>query len=103
SDLGKFSPATRLVAAGRGDSEHGIVNPAVYHASTILFPTYQALIDRAQEYTYGRRGTPTLRALESAVATLEGGHAAKICPSGLAAVTTALLSLLRSGDHVLVT
>jgi cystathionine beta-lyase len=103
ADLENFSPATRLVAAGREYSEHGIVNPAVYHASTILFPTYQALVDRAQEYTYGRRGTPTLRALESAVATLEGGHDAKICPSGLATVSTALLSLLRTGDHLLVT
>ena len=103
SDLDKFNPATRLVAAGREYSEHGIVNPAVYHASTILFPSYKALIERSQEYTYGRRGTPSIRALETAVAVLEGGHAAKICPSGLAAVTTTLLSLLKSGDHLLVT
>jgi len=103
SNIEKFNPATRVVATARDYSEHGIVNPAVYHASTILYPTYKALIERSQEYTYGRRGTPTSRALESAVATLEGGHAAKVCPSGLSAITTTLLSLLKAGDHLLMT
>ncbi len=99
----KHHIATRLVGAGREYSEHGMVNPAVYHASTVLFPTVQALIERNQEYAYARRGTPSSRALESAVTEVEGGYASKICPSGLAAVTTTLLSLLKMGDHLLVT
>jgi cysteine-S-conjugate beta-lyase len=98
---GKLQPATRLVTAAREYNEHGMVNPAVYHASTVLFPTMQSLTDRTPEYTYGRKGTPTSRAIETAIAQLEGGYDCKICPSGLAAITAALLSFLKSGDHLL--
>jgi cystathionine beta-lyase len=103
ADPASLEPETRLIVAARDYTEHGIVNPAVYHASTILFPDVQALYERSQEYLYGRRGTPTSRALESAVALLEGGHAAKVCPSGLAAIATALLAFLKAGDHLLMT
>ena len=100
-DLSKLSPQTRLVNAGREFAEHGFVNPAVYHGSTIVFPTAKALHERAQPYTYGRRGTPTSRAVEAAVALVEGGHNAKMTPSGMAAISTALLAFLKSGDHLL--
>ncbi len=100
-DIKSLKPETRLVAAGREYTEHGMVNPAVYHASTVLFPTVQSLHDRKQDYLYGRRGTPTSRAVESAIATLEGGHNAKVSPSGLAAISTTLLAFLKSGDHLL--
>jgi cystathionine beta-lyase len=100
-DLSTLSPETRLVTAGRDYAEHGFVNPAVYHGSTVLFPTAQALHDRAQPYVYGRRGTPTSRAVEEAVAMIEGGHNAKMAPSGMAAITTALLAFLHAGDHLL--
>jgi cystathionine beta-lyase len=100
-DLAKLSPETRLVTAGREFSEHGFVNPAVYHASTVLFPTAEVLENRAQPFVYGRRGTPTSRAVETAIANLEGGHDAKVCPSGMAAISTALLAFLKAGDHLL--
>ena len=102
-DLSRLSAPTRLVAAGREFSEHGFVNPAVYHASTVLFPTVHALHDLNEEYRYARRGTPTSRAVESAVAELEGGHNAKVTPSGMAAISTALLAFLKTGDHLLLT
>ena len=102
-DFSRVRAETRLVAAAREFAEFGFVNPPVYHASTILFPTVQALRDRTQPYLYGRRGTPTSRALETAVARLEGGHDTRVCGSGLAAVTTALLAFLKAGDHLLVT
>jgi cystathionine beta-lyase len=102
-DLGRLQRATRLVAAGRDYAEHGIVNPAVYHASTILYPTVEALHARTQPYLYGRRGTPTSRAVETAIAMIEGGHDCKVCSSGLAAVSTALLAFLKSGEHLLMT
>jgi cysteine-S-conjugate beta-lyase len=102
-DNSKLKPATRLVAAARKYSEHGIVSPAVYHASTVLFPTVQSLHDRSQDYVYGRRGTPTSRAVEEAIAMLENGYASKVCPSGLAAVSSALLAFLKTGDHLLMT
>jgi cysteine-S-conjugate beta-lyase len=100
-DLDRFRPETRLIAAGRSYAEHGFVNPAVYHASTVTFPTSEAYRSRSQEYLYGRRGTPTSRALEEAMSIAEGGHFTRLTPSGLAAVTTMLFAFLGSGDHVL--
>lgn len=100
-DLSALAPETRLVAAGRDYAEHGFVNPAVYHGSTITYPTAQALRDRTQTYLYARRGTPTSRAVEDAVALVEGGHKSKMAPSGMAAITTALLAFLKTGDHLL--
>jgi cysteine-S-conjugate beta-lyase len=96
-----MQPATRLVTAARQYNEHGMVNPAVYHASTIMFPDMETLHNRSQVYTYGRKGTPTSRAVETAIAQLEGGYDCKIAPSGLAAITAALLAFLKSGDHLL--
>lgn len=96
-------PDTQATELGRDPFRHyGVVNPPVYHASTILYPTLKALRDRAQPYLYGRRGTPTSEALEEAVAGLEGGYRAMLCPSGLNAVTTALLAHVEAGDHILV-
>jgi cystathionine beta-lyase len=100
-DLANLKPATRVVAAGRDYAEHGIVNPPVYHASTILYPTVAALHERTRPYVYGRRGTPTSRAVETAIASIEGGHDCKVCSSGLAAISTALLAFLKSGEHLL--
>ena len=102
SDLTSLKAETRLIVAGREFAEHGIVNPAVYHASTITFPTVKTLLERDQPYTYGRKGTPTSRALETAIAALEGGHDCKVSSSGLAAVTTTLLAFLKAGEHVLI-
>lgn len=86
---------------------HGAVNPPVYRASTILFPTvaeWEASRDPSRRFDvvrYGQLGTPTTFALEDAVAELEGGYRATLVPSGLAAATVALLALLDSGDHLL--
>ena len=100
-DLDRLRPETRLIAAGRRFTEHGFVNPAVYHASTVTFPSTEAYFSRDQEYLYGRRGTPTSRALEEAISIAENGHLTRLAPSGLAAVATALLAFLGSGDHLL--
>ena len=93
--------ATRLVMAAREFTEHGMVNPAIYHASTILFPNVETYKGGKQQYRYARRGTPTSRALESAIANLEGGYDCKVAPSGLAAVSAALIAFVKTGDHVL--
>ena len=99
-------PATRLVHVSR-DSERdaGAVNPPVYRASTIVYPSLQAYSTRAERryttYSYGLQGTPTTLALAGAVADLAGGYRSVIVSSGLAAVTHAMTSFLRGGDHVL--
>src|SRR6202022_4737253 len=63
------------------------------------------LIAHRGRYQYGRRGTPTTEALENALRELEGPDCAGVAllPSGLAAVSTALLAVLNAGDHLLVT
>jgi cystathionine beta-lyase len=97
---------TRLVTAGRDPHSHyGFVNPPVYHASTVLYPSAEDYVAHRARYQYGRRGTPTTEALETALADLEGPRCAgvSLVPSGLAAISTALLSVVRAGDHLLVT
>ncbi len=97
----KLGPRTRLVAAGREFTDHGVVNPGVFHASTIVFDDLAAYRDMTVPYRYGRRGTPTSRAVEQAVALVEGAHDARLCSSGMAAISTAIMCFLKSGDHVL--
>lgn len=95
---------TRLAHAGsHPEANHGVVNPPVYHASTVLYPSYAELKHPTQRVQYGRRGTPTTFALEEAMLALEGGHGCAITPSGLNAITTALLALAGSGDRILMT
>jgi len=97
------APATRLTRIGRAAHITGpFVNPPVVHASTVLFESVEAMREHRQRYTYGRSGTPTSEALESAVSDIEGAAGAILSPSGLAAATTALLSCLSAGDRLLV-
>ncbi len=100
---------TKLVVAGRDpENNHGIVNPPVYHASTVLHPTLAAL-DASRKRReqgergvyYGRVGTPTNFSLEDMVCAVEGGDRCTIYPSGLAAIAGAMLSFLKAGDHIL--
>ncbi|WP_430512503.1 cystathionine beta-lyase [Pannonibacter phragmitetus] len=94
---------TALVHAGRhSDDFHGFVNPPVVHASTVLFPSVEAMAPGAQKYSYGRRSTPTTEALEEAIAAIEGAAGAKLATSGLNAISLACLSCLKAGDHFLV-
>lgn len=100
----KAKPATTVVHSGRDPAaQHGFVNPPVYRGSTVLFPTVEKLTTREQPYTYGRRATPTTRALEDALTELEGGAATILTSSGLGAVSTAILAFVQSGDHILMT
>lgn len=98
---------TVLAHAGRNPkANHGIVNPPVYHASTVIFPTVKAMEESQASpigrIHYGRYGTPTTMALEEAVAALEGGDKAISVPSGLSAIACTLQALLKAGDHALI-
>ncbi|GKQ50910.1 cystathionine beta-lyase [Bradyrhizobium sp. Ce-3] len=97
--------ATRLVTAGRDTkAQKGFVNPPVFHGSTVLYPTAEDLHAHRAEFTYGRHGTPTTRALQDVLMTLEGPQCAGVglAPSGAAAISTTLLAVLKAGDHLLV-
>lgn len=104
SDHTDHKPETDVVHLGRRPhDQHGFVNTPVYRGSTVLFPTLEKINSRDQAYTYGRRATPTTRALEQALTELEGGAATILTSSGLAAVSTAILAFVQTGDHILVT
>jgi cysteine-S-conjugate beta-lyase len=95
---------TRVVQAGRDPSLHaGAVNTPVYRMSTVLFPDAETMRTGGQPYTYGRRGTPTTRALEHALCALESGARTVLTPSGLSACNLAILTACGAGDHILVT
>lgn len=97
-----MKPETALVRAGRDKSITGpFVNPPVVHASTVLYNNVDDMVHHRQRYVYGRRGTPTMDALSSAMTELDGAAGTVLCPSGLSAVSTALLACLSSGDHLL--
>nr|MDP2190203.1 PLP-dependent transferase [Rhodoferax sp.] len=80
--------------------------PGVFKASTVLFPDVAAMRNFEWKdktaYTYGLHGTPTTYLLEERLCTLEGGLQCLLLPSGLAAIANVALSLLRSGDEVLI-
>ena len=114
ADDPKTRPETRLIHAGRrkawthlGDGAGGIVNPPVWRASTILYETVDHLkrgtqTNRDGDLFYGRRGTPTQWALADAITDMEpGAEGTMLYSSGVAAVTGALLSVLKPGDHLL--
>lgn len=93
---------TKITEAGRKPSAHaGAVNTPVYRASTIIFPNSETLRTGNQPYVYGRRATPTTRALEEAICELEGGAKTVLTPSGLSACTLAILCAAGSGEQML--
>lgn len=107
-DSKAMRPRTRLVHAGRHPHDnHGVVNPPVYHASTILQPSLAVWEESRKPdfkgYRYGRAGTPTTRAFEEAVAAMYGAADVVAVSSGMAAIACALMAVLKAGDHVLVT
>ncbi len=102
--------ATTVVQGGRRPEWTGaVVNPPVWRASTILYPDTAALAAGLKSnadgnWFYGRRGTPTQWALADALTALEpGAVGTMLYPSGAAAVAGALLSVLKPGDHLLMT
>ncbi|WCR58165.1 MAG: Cystathionine beta-lyase MetC [Wolbachia endosymbiont of Ctenocephalides felis wCfeJ] len=106
-----------LVKAGRKfDDYKGSMNSPVYHSSTVLFPTYKDYLDAAngesiydvinddvaRDYSYSSVGTPTVHYLSNALAEIEGRGQALIYPSGLFALTFAILAFSKVGSHVLI-
>ena len=100
--------STRLAHLGNRPFEHrGVINPPVYHASTIAYRNLEDLRTRRLSAdpwmpSYGRTGTPTTFAFEETVADLEGAAGAIAVESGLAAISMTMMSVLAPGDHLLV-
>ncbi len=99
-------PATRAVHAGHLDDRFGAVSTPIYRSSTFRFPSLKAMIEafRAgpEAMVYTRYNNPTIAAVEEKLAATEGAEAALTFASGMAAISSALLSLLEAGDRLLV-
>ena len=103
-------PATKTVTAGRRSALTGpVVNVPIWRASTHLYENVAALEagksgNQDGRFFYGRRGSPTQWSLAEALTEMEpGAHGTMLYPSGVAAVACALLSVLKSGDVLLMT
>src|SRR5947199_6193255 len=92
----KFGFSTTAIHVGQEpDAETGAVAPPIYPTSTYV----QEEIGKHKGYEYARVSNPTRDRLEINLAALEGGVAAKVFASGMAAIN-AVVTMLKSGDHV---
>jgi len=103
-------PATKIVTGGRDKKLTGpVVNAPVWRASTHLYDDVAALeagkkSNADGSFFYGRRGSPTQWSLSEALTAMEpGAHGTMLYPSGVAAISCALLSVLKPGDVLLMT
>lgn len=107
---------TIAITSGRDHKKQtGTVNVPIHRTSTVLFPTWQAYENaekgkdfydnscgsKNSDLSYGIAGTPTTFAAQKTLAAIDNADNALLYPSGLNAITTTLLSLLRIGDHLL--
>jgi cystathionine beta-lyase len=94
---------TRLIRAGATPQTLArTVGPPIQKGSTVLLPDAAALYDDEHYVTYGRQGLAAQAALAEALAGMEGAVGVALYPSGLAALTGALLAVLKTGDRLLV-
>jgi cystathionine beta-lyase len=95
---------TRLIRAGAAPKTLAkTVGPPIQKGSTVLLPDAASLYDDDKLLTYGRQGLAAQSALQEALAEMEGAKGVTLYPSGLSALTGALLAVLKAGDEVLVT
>lgn len=112
-----MKPETQAVTLNKNFKKNqGTVNTPIHKTSTILFETWQEYMEadggkdvynsghgQIADFSYGIGGTPTRFDLQKTLAQMEGADYALVTPSGLSSITTVLLSLVSSGDHILVT
>ena len=97
--------ATKAIHAGEESLPRtGPLIPPIYQNSTFRFATAEECVsgftDESADHVYTRWGNPTESVLEAKIAALEGSEDALATASGMAAISTALLTLLEHGDHV---
>lgn len=86
--------------------ERGAVAPPIYMTSTYAFPNVAAadavIAEESDDFLYGREHNPTQDLLERRIADLEGAEAGVVAASGMAAISSLFLSLLKDGDELIV-
>lgn len=105
SNTKSWSKRTRAVHAGSRRSQYGELSEAMFLTQGFVYDTAEAAEQRFiqsgdDEYIYARYGNPTVAMFEDRIASLEGAEAGFATASGMAAVSGALTSMLRAGDHV---
>ncbi|HXX07091.1 MAG TPA: O-succinylhomoserine sulfhydrylase [Pseudolabrys sp.] len=99
-----YRPETRLVHAGTLRSEFGETSEALFLTQGYVYPTAEdceaRFSGKIPGYVYSRYSNPTMSMFEQRMAAFEGVEAARSTATGMAAVTTALMGLVRAGDHV---
>jgi len=100
-----WKPATKAVHTGTRRSQYGEVSEAIFLTQGFVYDSAEHAEQRfiapgADEFIYARYGNPTVRMFEERIAALEGAEDAFATASGMAAVSGALMSMLRAGDHV---
>ena len=101
-DLKKFNTETITGHLGKNPTEnHGIPAPPLYRTSTILSSNMKNYRNRTGKYTYGRNGTPTSDSLILSISNLYKAEGCVLAPSGMAAITIGLMSILKAKDHIL--
>lgn len=101
----ELKPRTQAVHAGTRRSQYGEVSEAIFLTQGFVYETAEAAEARfveagPDEFIYARYGNPTVAMFEERMATLEGAEDAFATASGMAAVSGALTSMLKAGDHV---
>jgi cystathionine beta-lyase len=103
--------STKIIHSHRNPSEqYGVVNTPLYQTSTVIFDKYQDLLDKESEdenaniikLKYGRYGSKTNFTLEDSLAEIENGFGSIITSCGIAAISTAIFSYVKAGDHILI-
>ena len=100
----KWRPATQAVRGGTARSEYGETSEALFLSSGFTYDDAETVAARfageAEGMTYSRLQNPTVQMLEERIALMEGAEACRAQATGMAAMTTALLCQLETGDHV---
>ncbi len=103
--LKKMGFATKAIHAGNTENTHGTLATPIYQTSTFYFDSAEQggrrFAGEEGGYIYSRLGNPTIKVLEDKIAMLEGGEAAAAMSSGMGAISAALWTLLKAGDHVI--
>lgn len=100
-----WNARTKMVHAGSRRSQYGEVSESIFMTQGFVYETAEAAEARFveagdDEFIYARYGNPTVRMFEDRIAAIEGAEDAFATASGMAAVNGAMMSLLKSGDHV---
>lgn len=101
-------PLFSLVSHDLHDERHyGAVSVPIYQTSLFSFENYEqhdlAKQDEMNQFIYSRGNNPTVVYLEEKIARMEQGDAAKCFASGMAAITSAIMSVVQQGDHIVCT